>query len=177
MTREDMLRELELLPVWQLRTPTLVPVEADLAASATDEPTVLDAPVVDEPAHIFRYIVSGDAHWGFVLPQSQTEEAEALLQNMLKAVSVHNVAQNIKDASHNHLSQYPTKVIVAMGEQEAQALLGVKETLAQLRGEAHKLKTSAVIATFTADHLLLNVQDKVKAWEDLCLAKFTIANL
>ncbi len=173
-----MLRELELLPVWQLHNP--VPAEVDLVPAAMDAPAVQDVAVVDSeimPAHTFRYIVSGDASWGFVLPQPQTDEAEALLQNMLKAVSVHNVAQNIADANRDHLRQYPTKVIVAMGEQEAQALLGVEQTLTQLRGEAHQLETTAVVVTFAADHLLVNVQDKVGAWEDLCLAKFTIANL
>jgi len=176
LSREDMLRELELLPVWQLRNPTPVqqePIAVQPTADASEAPENSD---VAEVTPSFRYIVSKDGQWGFVLPLSHDEAAETLLQNMLKAVSV-TVGKNMAEANANHLTEHPAQVIVTMGEHQAQTLLDSQETLTQLRGKAHTVKTATVIATYAPSDLLANVQDKAKAWEDLCLAKFTIANL
>ena len=64
-----------------------------------------------------------------------------------------------------------------MGEEAAQQLLTVTDPLAALRGYPHAFNDIPVIATYSPEALLENLADKSKAWEDLCLAKFTIANL
>lgn len=180
MNREDILRELELLPVWQLRNPVPEQVEA-AAPPIVEQPAVSEEAAVDEGVpekalRQFRLITSDDAQWVFMLPQQQSEEAETLLQNMLKAVSI-KVGQNIMDADMTHLSQHASKVIVIMGDVDAQAVLDVTEPLETLRGETHAHQNTPVVVTYTPEYLLAHWQDKAKAWEDLCLANFTIANL
>lgn len=179
MTKEDILKELELLPVWQLRMPQPVPQQSapdhveQKVADSQAEPAEAAIEKVSEPQ--FRMIASEDAAWVFVLEQAHDAEAETLLQNMLKAVSVKS-----KQDSQAALSTLPTlqpKVIVAMGESVAQALLGVKGELEALRSKSHDNEGVAVVVTYSPQYLLKNLSDKAKAWEDLCLAKFTVTSL
>jgi len=173
LSREDILRELELLPVWQLRRPT--PAERDVAAENKQQAS--DNPVEKaETVEPCRYIFSKDRHWIFVLPSQHSAAAEQLLKNMLNAVKV-DIGQDATEANIASVPMQEAQVVVAMGEQQAQALLSVEKPLAQLRGQAHDLQNTNVIVTYTPAHLLANAQDKAKAWQDLCLAKFTIANL
>ncbi len=166
MNQDDILRELELLPVWQSRQPAV-------AMPAVAAPEVDESIETTPAAHVFRCIVSTDAQWAFVLAPQANQAAETLLQNMLKAVQV-----NVKlDDATSDIHQYAPQVIVAMGETVAQQLLETTQSLAQLRGETHALQQTPVIVTFSPNDLLENAGDKAKAWEDLCLAKFTIANL
>lgn len=214
MNQEDVLRELELLPVWQSRAPAInKPVEAPtedaplaeaLAGAAPSEvpapeiapevitselkpevleqkpePALVSEPEKPEavlPSYQFRCIASEDTQWLFVLQKTQSAEAETLLQNMIKAVSV-KVGQDVEQADAAAVNQFVSKVIVVMGEEAAQQLLTVTDSLAALRGYPHELNDIPVIATYSPDALLENLSDKSKAWEDLCLAKFTIANL
>lgn len=182
LSREDMLQELELLPVWQSRQPApLVTREAKPTVSAVagdiaDKQNTEKELEVPKGMPSFRLIVSGDTQWAFILAPQQSKEAEALFQNMLKAISI-NVSQDIVGAQASLLNQYTPKVIVVMGEVEAQQLLNDQQTLEQLRGKTHAYENVSVITTYTASHLLQHWQDKAKAWEDLCLAKLTIANL
>ena len=183
MDREDILRELELLPVWQLRyaKPVAIPVVTENVidkpvATGAETPAVEQATEAPEDKHVFRLMMSDDLQWAFVLNSQQNDESEALLLNMLKAISV-KVSNDIIDANLTHLSQYKPKMIVVMGEAEAQQLLNKRLPLEQLRGKAHQYQNIAVVATYTPSHLLMHLQDKANAWEDLCLAKFTIASL
>lgn len=209
MNQDDILRELELLPVWQSRAPAIkAPEEAIAEVASIGEvpaalpetevtspevvvsepalneveqkpvPPAISEPVVSEaalPPVAFRCIVSDDAQWLFVL-QQQSEEAETLLQNMMKAVAV-NVGQDVEQADAAAVTQFASKVIVVMGEAAAQQLLTVTDSLAALRGYPHELNDIPVIVTYSPEALLANLADKSNAWEDLCLAKFTIANL
>jgi uracil-DNA glycosylase len=185
MSREDLLRELELLPVWQLRHSSQQPsIKADVMMKDVASESIMVAQVevahaieqVTETAqYSFRLIVSEDMQWVFVLGQ-QDHAAEQLLQNMLKAVAV-NISHDIADANAAYLNQYSPKAIVVMGESEAQQLLNSTQTIEQMRGAAHSLQNIPVIVTYSPSHLLSNLADKAKAWEDLCLTKFTITSL
>ncbi|HSR02625.1 MAG TPA: uracil-DNA glycosylase, partial [Methylophilaceae bacterium] len=75
------------------------------------------------------------------------------------------------------LSALQAKVIVVMGEFEAQQLLDNALTIKQLRGKKHMLVDRPVVVTYSLQHLLKNLSDKAMAWEDLCLARLTITNL
>ena len=103
MTREDMLRELELLPVWQLRTPLPSP---DLFQA---EPKLLK-PVVIEPAiekldaanaQLLMHIGSEDGAWLFVMANEvlQADEAQ-LLKNICKAMHIITMPEEM---SHNFI--------------------------------------------------------------------------
>lgn len=188
ISREDLMRELELLPVWQLRNAVVkatvevattvesVAVESVAVASVVQSEVATYEVETQQATHQFRLIVSEDAQWAFVLEQQQNSEAELLLQNMLKAVEV-KVGQAFADANKEHLSQHVSKVIVVMGEVEAQQLLNETQTLEQMRSKPHQYQDTPVIATYSPSHLLLNLADKAKAWEDLCLSKFTVTSL
>jgi len=89
MNQEDVLRELELLPVWQLRLPaTKVPIETTAVVAPVEvntpeavaaepnlkmveqeaKPAVMSEQLVPEmgaPPYTFRCIISEDAQWLF----------------------------------------------------------------------------------------------------------------
>jgi len=68
------------------------------------------------------------------------------------------------------------KVIVSMGRQAMQVLLsedhpqGLKLPLGKLRGRVWHYQGVPVVVSYPPSYLLLNPQDKARAWEDLCLA-------
>jgi len=119
LSREDVLEELELLPVWRLRNPSVVakvsaipavvegavqiePVQIEQVPAVTvDVEPVQEAPAI-EPT--FRMIVSDDGQWVFVMTPDPAPEVETLLQNMLKAVSV-KPKQDVADANRSLLDQ------------------------------------------------------------------------
>ncbi len=177
MKREDILSALELLPIWQLRdaAPQLVLATAPAEQSAT-MPSETQAVALEAALPPFRMLVSADSAWLFLLEHHQAAEAEALLQNMLQAVAV-KPSQDLANANVQDLNKHTAKVIVVMGESVAQQLLKVTQTLDQLRGQPHPYDDTLVIVTYSPAHLLMHLADKAKAWEDLCLAKSTIASL
>ena len=65
------------------------------------------------------------------------------------------------------------KIIVALGRFAAQSLLRSEGSIASLRGRAHEYEGVPVIVTYHPAYLLRSLQDKSKAWADLCLARDT----
>ncbi|MDN7427882.1 uracil-DNA glycosylase [Burkholderia sp. AU16741] len=65
------------------------------------------------------------------------------------------------------------KLIVALGRFAAQTLLKTDASIASLRGRAHAYEGVPVIVTYHPAYLLRSLQDKSKAWADLCLARDT----
>lgn len=59
------------------------------------------------------------------------------------------------------------KVICALGNFAAQALLKTTKTVTYLRGEIYRYKDIPCVVTFHPAYLLRNPLDKRKAWEDL----------
>lgn len=187
LSREDLLRELELLPVWQLRNPmppstnpdTHVQEVANTLTTSTSIKSAVAAPEGEPVAVVlpysFRLIISKDTQWAFVVGPHD-EEAEQLLKNMLKAIAV-TIDQDIADANIDNLGHYSPKMIVIMGENEAQQLLNKTQRIEQMRSTPHLLHDTPAIVTYSPSYLLSNLADKAKAWEDLCLAKFTISAL
>ncbi len=62
------------------------------------------------------------------------------------------------------------KIIVAMGRFAVQSLLRSSEPIGRLRGRVHQYQGVPLIVTYHPAYLLRNLEDKAKAWEDLCLA-------
>ncbi len=175
MDREDLLRELELLPIWRLRKQSNGNVSVTPPHSVQTE-NKEQSHKPDKPQLSLRLISSVDNDWLFLLKQTVDEEAEQLLKNILKAIGV-VVEQDTILTDTMQLSALQAKVIVVMGEFEAQQLLDNALTIKQLRGKTHMLVDRPVVVTYSLQHLLTNLPDKAMAWEDLCLAKLTIANL
>jgi DNA polymerase len=69
------------------------------------------------------------------------------------------------------------KLIVALGRVAAGNLLGNDASIASLRGQVHAYQGIPLIVTYHPAYLLRTLQDKAKAWEDLCFAVKTMADL
>jgi DNA polymerase len=62
------------------------------------------------------------------------------------------------------------KIILAMGRFAVQSLLRSTEPVGRLRGRVHQYQGVPLIVTYHPAYLLRNLEDKAKAWDDLCLA-------
>ena len=69
------------------------------------------------------------------------------------------------------------RLILAMGRFACQTLLGTDASIASLRGRLHRYQGVPLIVTYHPAYLLRNLPDKAKAWEDLCFARRTMADL
>ncbi|CAB3789496.1 hypothetical protein LMG28688_02879 [Paraburkholderia caffeinitolerans] len=123
-------------------------------------------------------------------------QAGKLLDNMLKALSLSRgenvyIANVIKCRPPGNRNPEPDevarcepylqrqvalvkpKIIVAMGRFAAQSLLKTDGSIASLRGRVHQYEGVPVIVSYHPAYLLRSLQDKSKAWADLCLARDT----
>ncbi|CAN6134714.1 hypothetical protein MCEKH37_01349 [Methylophilaceae bacterium] len=199
MTQEDVLRELELLPMWHLRagfaplapevdaaspvpvSPVPVMPAAHVAAPVLPE-QVLPEPVFLEPvaavALAWTQVASTDGVWLFVSPTASLSADEwQLLQNMAKAMRISlNTPQPMMDPGHA-LSASPAKMLIAFGAAAAQQLLASQASLPTLRGQLHACHGRPLVATHALDHLLQQPLDKAQTWHDLRLAMQALADL
>jgi DNA polymerase len=66
------------------------------------------------------------------------------------------------------------RIILAMGRFAVQSLLRSAEPIGRLRGRVHCYQGVPLIVTYHPAYLLRNLEDKAKAWDDLCLAVETV---
>ena len=174
-TREDVLRELELLPVWKLRAPLKLEVKP--------EAPVIEAPAVQklETAILstipIRYIctISDDKKWAFIWPASLVLSAlqSTLFSNILVALKINKTNQTEIES----LANVEASVIIVMGETAAQALLNSQDSIENLRGKLHTIADLTIFSTHDLAYLLANPLQKAKTWQDLCLASAHIQSL
>jgi DNA polymerase len=69
------------------------------------------------------------------------------------------------------------RLILAMGRFAVQALLRSSEPVGRLRGRVHRCHGVPLVVTYHPAYLLRNLEDKARAWDDLCLARETLHNL
>lgn len=69
------------------------------------------------------------------------------------------------------------KLIIALGKVAAVNLLGRDASISSLRGAVHDYRGTPLIVTYHPAYLLRTLQDKAKAWEDLCFAVETMRPL
>ena len=69
------------------------------------------------------------------------------------------------------------RLIIALGRPAAQALLNEEVRIAASRGKLFSHNDIPVVVTYHPAYLLRNLQDKAKAWEDLCFARRTMVGL
>lgn len=203
LTHEDLLRELELLPVWQLRAPlpsqlalpqtapepvvqtiaTAVLIETVLEEALPNPTEQVIAPALaaepqalDQP--VFRHIESEEGDWLFVLPNTVPSADETrLLRNILMAMAIKTKPKEALTTTADMLATVKPKCVLAMGETVAQYLAQSTESLASLRGTVHAWHGIALVATYDLAHLLCTLPDKAKAWDDLCLAMQALQRL
>ena len=66
------------------------------------------------------------------------------------------------------------RLILAMGRFAVQALLRSSEPVGRLRGRVHHYQGVPLVVTYHPAYLLRNLEDKARAWDDLCLAQQTL---
>ena len=66
------------------------------------------------------------------------------------------------------------KLIVALGRPAAQTLLQAEVKIGAARGKLHDYRGIPLIVTYHPAYLLRTLQDKAKAWEDLCFMRRTM---
>jgi uracil-DNA glycosylase len=164
MTREDVLREFELLPVWRLRTPLKT------EAQATMETLTVEVQA-EETIEVTRYecTISDDKKWVFVCPADHAPIASqsTLFNNILHALKIEKTNQVQLESFAN----IEASVIIAMGETTAQQLLNSTESIESLRGKTHLLENAPLIVTYHLNDMLQHLPNKAKTWEDLCIAR------
>lgn len=69
------------------------------------------------------------------------------------------------------------KLIVALGRPAAQTLLQSEVKIGAARGRLHDYRGIPLIVTYHPAYLLRTLQDKARAWEDLCLMRRTMKTL
>lgn len=69
------------------------------------------------------------------------------------------------------------RIILAMGRFAVQSLLRSDEPIGRLRGRVHRYQGVPLIVTYHPAYLLRNLEDKARAWDDLCLAAETAATV
>ncbi len=174
--REDVLRELELLPVWKLRAPITTEIQpqvkttfnTETQAEIKAEVKTVILPVAVEPS-VYVCTVSDDKKWAFIWPASLILSASqsTLFKNILVALKITKSTQ----MQVSKIEEIQTSVIILMGEEAAQKVLGTVESIETLRGKSYLLHTTPTIVTYHPSDLLQSLQLKPKTWEDLCLAK------
>ena len=183
MTREDMLRELELLPVWQLRAPVPLQPQPPETVPVVNPKNAEPAKMLAEPAKVsdaqnaFYLTLSADKKWAFIMPaspdlpalQADTEMIESsgmLFNNILLALKIDKTNKTLLTS----FGDIEAKVIIAMGETAAQALLNSAESIESLRGKTHTFENTPLIVTYHPHDMLQNLANKAKTWDDLCMA-------
>jgi DNA polymerase len=193
MTREDMLRELELLPVWQLRSPQIdlaevlsdkpveqiaveTPPASQLAELQPDAPQLhASTPAVEKvvtPAQaVFSFVASTCGSWIFVMKEyPQNKDELQLLNNIFKAISVQAKPTQTELYSTALIVKQQPKVVITLGELATQTLLQSNQDWLALRGQLHEIAGVKLVPTFDLSHLINNPLDKALAWRDYCLA-------
>ena len=105
-----------------------------------------------------------------------SRETEVYIANVVKCRPPKNRApskcevESCKPFLLRQIEIVDPKVIVCLGKTASNVLLDEDSTIANLRGKIHKYRDIPVIVTYHPAYLLRNQLEKVKAWEDLCLA-------
>jgi uracil-DNA glycosylase len=194
MTREDILRELELLPVWKLRHPTSAnealaentPVVTGKAVPLdvlviSPEPVVsefeinessIHSPVEQNPKAEKPKVEKIVKQWAFVCSVSrlQAQACSILLNNIVKAThlaSTDYVLLNDIQAIDN----YQLGDILLFGLEVANAYLNINEVdLANLRGQYYMVDDVRCWVTYHPEQMLQDPLLKRDVWRDICAA-------
>ena len=111
---------------------------------------------------------SNDKKWAFIWPASHDLSASQsiLFNNILHALTIDKINKTMLASA----ADIEAKVIIAMGETTAQQLLNSAESIESLRGKTHSFEKIPLIVTYHPQDLLLNLANKAKTWDDLCMA-------
>ncbi|HSI45473.1 MAG TPA: hypothetical protein VK950_04800 [Methylophilus sp.] len=196
--REDVLRELELLPVWRLRTPladsALPAIELPSAPETSTEKlieqatsvlpeSVIAEPVTElrvesEPSQIMEIAENTQPEtpaapliqspWFLLSPQTD-DAAQQLLENIVRALKLTPEELHV---SHQPLkvAQVQSQFAILFGLDAANTFLGTNHTdIASIRGQILTHAEMRYVITHHPDAMLSNPLLKKEVWHDLCL--------
>jgi uracil-DNA glycosylase len=78
---------------------------------------------------------------------------------------------------HRQIELIKPKLIVALGKVAAVHLLARDASVASMRNKVHQYRGIPLIVTYHPAYLLRSLQEKARAWEDLCFAVDTLQAL
>jgi len=78
---------------------------------------------------------------------------------------------------HRQIDLIKPKLIVALGKVAAVNLLAREASVASMRNKVHQYRGIPLIVTYHPAYLLRSLQDKARAWEDLCFAVDTLQSV
>ena len=191
MDRNDLLRELELLPAWQLKTGAQVTVKAPDITLIADSENLNVEKISAVQQHLLPETTNAQTIHGVSkqkvavlvylhLPKTEhfyASEAGLLLDNMLKAIQLKRGSDVAIVFDSSELQTYEAKFYLALGEKAAGQLLANNAPLLELRGKLQKQADKQVIVSHELAHLLLQPLSKREAWQDLKLLKTALNHL
>ncbi len=143
-----------------------------------------EAPGADEDARGEPFVgQAGRLLDNMLAALSMARGRDVYIANVLKCRPPNNRAPEPREADacrpylERQVALIKPKLIVALGKSAASLLLGTDATIASLRGRVHRFRGVPLIVTYHPAYLLRNLPDKAKAWEDMLLARRTIATL
>ena len=181
MSREDVLRELELLPVWKLRNPVAkAALEAHVAEAvqetapdvALEEGHLITDEVQAEPAATNTIAQKIIKQWALILPISSVQDHECtlLINNMIKAMRL-TPEDYVVLHEAQALEEYEVGDILLFGLDVANQHLNLNElSLDVLRGKPHIIDDVRCWVTYHPAQMLLNPLLKRHVWQDICAA-------
>ena len=197
LNREDMLRELELLPVWRARVPaplslqaaTVVetvatPLVAEVAVEVVAQPVVeaavpevveLEVPVsialseVNEPLPEVAVELLVQTPWLLYCPQAEDAQSQQLLHNILRALQL---PLEVVTLYQQQLvsAQVSSRFCVLFGLDAANRFLATDHLeITAVRGKILTDGDTQVVVTHHPQAMLENPLLKREVWQDLCL--------
>jgi uracil-DNA glycosylase len=177
-TREDILRELELLPVWQLRQPlvtqilekslvTTIPVES---AQTEEVQGNAQAATAVQEAYFLSFQIEGADCLMLHEDKDFSKEEEKLWLNICKAMQFSQKIHTRRATSSTLLENSRPKVIILFGEQVAQAVFSSSARDSTQSENVQYFNGIPCVTTFSLAHLLQHPLDKGQAWRSLCEA-------
>lgn len=116
--------------------------------------------------------VAKAARYLFIARATSAEGAEELFDNILLALGMRKDAQTQGELSAltAQIASHKPSVLVLMDPAVALQLTGdAGATFESLRGRIHRVGDIPALVTYAAAHLLRNLADKRKVWDDLCM--------
>ena len=160
--------------------------QAVLGVGAIDAPWLFvgEGPGADEDAQGEPFVgLAGKLLDAMLGAAGLARGREVYIANVVKCRPPGNRTPSIEEALacapflDRQIDLIKPKLIVALGKTAVMRLTGSDASMASLRGQLHQYRGIPVVATYHPAYLLRNLPEKLKAWEDLVLARKTMGEI
>lgn len=158
--------------------------QAVLGVGAVDAPWLFvgEGPGADEDAQGEPFVgQAGKLLDAMLAAAGLARGREVYIANVVKCRPPGNRTPSVEEAQacapflDRQIDLIQPRLIVALGKTAVTRLTNSDASMASLRGKLHEYRGIPVIATYHPAYLLRNLPEKMKAWEDLLLARRTMA--